>query len=189
MDVAALDVHRGGSGVEVLEFQFPDLAAVHCVGEVGAEFLHVELDHSAADLLVRGESYLDLAVLESGVRRYVCCGGHDLGHSGLVVGAEEGGPVGGHDCFSLMVKQFRELCRIQYEAGYAGQGDGAAVVVAYDLWLDVLAACVGSRVHVGDEAQLRHFLVQVGGDGGHHVAVFVQFGLDAHCLEFVAEHL
>ena len=41
---------------------------------------------------------------------------------------------------------------------------------------------------MGDETDGGNLTVDIGRDGGHHIAVFVQFGLDAHGLQFVAKH-
>ena len=64
VDVAALDLDLGARGVEVLVFEFPLEAAVHRVGEVGAEGLDVEEVHAPADLFVVGEADADLTVPE-----------------------------------------------------------------------------------------------------------------------------
>jgi len=95
VDVAALDVQLGGRGVEVLVLEFADGASVHGVGVFGTELSHVEMVYPAADFLVGGEADLDGTVLEFRMFHDVLGGGHDFGHSGLVVGSEQGVAVGG----------------------------------------------------------------------------------------------
>ena len=120
---------------------------------------------------------------------YVLDSIHNLGHAGLVVGAQKCGAVGGNQRLSLVAQQFREISRIEFESGHALQLYRRTVVVLDYLGLDILAAGVGSRVDMGDETNLRHFPVDVGRDACHHVAELIQSGLDAHCEQLVAEHL
>ena len=94
VDVATLDGYFGRGGVEVLVFKLADGTAVHCVGEVAAEFLDIELVGAQTDLFVGVETDTDLAMLDLRMRLKVCHGCDDLGNAGLVVGAEKGGAVG-----------------------------------------------------------------------------------------------
>ena len=86
------------STAEKVSFSIPPTsAAVEGVGEVDAELPEVEVIDAVADLLVDREADpclrpCDLGMSEKPFRR-----GHDLGHSGLVVGAEERLPVRGDD--------------------------------------------------------------------------------------------
>ena len=41
---------------------------------------------------------------------------------------------------------------------------------------------------MGNEADGGDFLVGIGRDAGHHIAVFVEMGLYAHGLQLVAKH-
>ena len=88
VDVAALDVDFGSSGVEVFILQLANFAAVHSVGVFCTEFFHIELHHTATDFLVRGEPNFDLAMLEVGVFHHILCGIHDFGHARFVIGTE-----------------------------------------------------------------------------------------------------
>ena len=192
MHVAALDVQFCRGGVEVLEFELPCLAAVHGVGVFGVEAGHVELDHTAAYLFVGGETDAHGAVLELGMGHDILHRVHDFRHACLVVGSEKGGAVGGDYGFALMGQQFGEFGGFEHQAGNALQRDVGTVVVLYDLRLDVLAGSVGRGVHVGDEADCGHFGGagrEVARDAAHHVAVFVEGGLDAKVIQLLAEKL
>lgn len=56
MDVAPVDGHNGGCGVEILIFQLAERAAVDGVGVVRAEMRQIEAVRAAADLLIRREA-------------------------------------------------------------------------------------------------------------------------------------
>ena len=56
-------IYLSAGGVEVLKLQFAYVAAVHRVGPVTAELLHIKVVGTHADLLVRIESDADVAVL------------------------------------------------------------------------------------------------------------------------------
>ena len=182
-----MDVDFGARGVEVLVLQFALHAAVDGVGEVGAESLDVEEIHAAAHLLIGREADADFAVFDFGMREQVLRGGHDLGHARLVVGAEQRRAVGVDQRVSLEELQFGEVRDPHREL--AVQRDVAAVVLLDDAGLDILAAHVGRRVHMGDEADHGSVLAaRRRGDGAHHVAVSVHrdFG-HAERLHFVAQ--
>ena len=185
--VAALDVDLGGGRIEILEFQFADFAAVHRVGIFRPETFHVEFDDAAADFFVRGETDLDVTVLEFGMLHDVLHGVHDLSDASLVVRAEQGRAVGGDERLADVVQHFREFFRLQLQAWDAFQVDGATVVVFDDLGLDILAGGVRRGIDVGDETHSRDFLVDIGGDGGHYVAEFVKGRIDPHRDQFVAQ--
>ena len=87
-----------------------------------------------------------------------------------------------------MREQLRELRGLQHEAGHALQGNVGAVVVLDDLRLDVGAGGVRGRVHVGDEAHDGNFLINIGGNGAHHVPPLVEGRLDAEGLQLTLQH-
>ena len=187
--VAALDVDLGAGSVEVLKLQLAYLAAVHGIAEIGPETGDVELDHAAADFFVGREADADLAVLELRMLHDVLHRVHNLGHAGLVVGAQQGGAVGGDEGLAHVVQHLGELRGLERQAGHALQGNLAAVVVLNDLRLHIGARSVRGGIHMGDEAHGRHILVQIGRDAGHHVPELIQRHLHAQGLEFVFQHL
>lgn len=185
--VAALNLDLGACGVEVLVLQFALEAAVHRVGEVGAERLHVEMIHAAAHLLVGREADADLAVLDLGVRHQVLRGRHDLGYAGLVVGAEQRRAVGVDE---RVAHEFAQLGEVGHAHGdLPVERNVAAVVLLDDARLDVRAAHVGRRVHVGDEAHDGGVLAALRrGDRAHRVAVGVGHDLrEAQRAHFVGQ--
>ena len=112
---------------------------------------------------------------------------HDFGHARLVVSAQKGGAVCGDDGFAFMVKQFREFRRLQVQTGNAFEGDVGAVVIVDNLGFHVLARRVRSRIHMGDESYGRDFLSAVGRNLSHHIAVFIERGLDAEIIQLFAK--
>ena len=105
----ALNGDLSGCGIEVLIFQVADVAAVHGVSPVAAELLHIEVVGTHANLLVGVEGDADVAMLDFVVVAQVAHGLHNLGNTGLVVGAEQCGAVGDDEVFALVSQQFREF--------------------------------------------------------------------------------
>ena len=102
MDVASLDTYCCSGCIEIFIFELADLTAVEGVRVLGSEFCHVELYYSASDLFVRGESDLDLSMLELRVLHDVLNRVHDLRDAGLVVSSKKSGSVCGDDCLSFV---------------------------------------------------------------------------------------
>ncbi len=183
VDGAAVDGDACGGGVEVLEFDFADLAAVHGVGEVASESVNVEVVGAESDFFVGVEGDADFAVLDVGVLLQIDHGLDDFGDAGFVVGSEQGGAVGDDEVFADVPTEFGKLLDGGDDA--FGEGDVAAVIVWDDARLDVLARCVGAGVHVGDEADGGHRTVGVGGQGGVEIAE----GVESYILEPFADEL
>lgn len=172
VDVAALNLDLGARGVEVLVFEFPLEAAVHRVGEVGAEGLDVEEVHAPADLFVGGEADADLTVPELRMCEQIFRSGHDLRHARLVVGAQQRRAVRVDQRMSLEEAQLRKVRDFHRHAGV--QPDVLAVVILYDVRFHVGAAHIGCGVHVGDESDDGGFFAAGRrGDRTHGVAVLV----------------
>ena len=161
MNVAALDADCSACGVEVLILQLADLAAVHGVCILCSEFLNVEFHHAASYLLVRGESYLDVSMLELRMLDYILHGIHDFGDAGLVVSSQEGCAVCCDDGLALVVQQFRELARLQAQARNALERNLASVIVLYDLRFHIVAGSVRSSVGMCYETHSGHILSAV----------------------------
>ena len=126
-------------GIEVLKLQLADSTAVHCIGEVRAESLHVEMVGSLTDLFVRCETDTNLAVLDFGVLYQVlhCC--HNLCNAGFVVSAEQGSGVRHDDVLTC-------VARI----------DIVALLGLHYRGLHMFAARIRRRVHVGDKTEDRY---------------------------------
>ena len=88
-------------------------------------------------------------------------GSQNLGDAGLVVGAQQGGAVGGDQRFALQAGQMGEVFDAQHTA--AAQLHIVAVKVFDDAGVDVLAAEIGGGIHVGDQAQSGGVLAAGGG--------------------------
>ncbi len=136
--------------------------AVHGIAEIGAELVQVDLVDAVADLLVRREQDLDRAVLDLWIADQEMRRIHDLGEPGLVVGAEQGGAVGGDDVVADLVGEYLGTRRRGSPAGVGREHDVAAAIILHDLRPDVPAGAVGRGVHVRAEADHRHRLVGVG---------------------------
>ena len=189
MYVASAESHLGDGGVEVLELQLADFAAVHRVGPLGAETLHVELVRALTYLLVGIESYADGAVLDLGMFLKISHGADYLCDAGLVVGAKQCGAVGHDQILTFIAEQFGKLFGRQYDILFGIQHYCRAVVVAHYPRLHVQATHVGRCVEVGDKTDSRHMLaLNIAGEGSHEVAVIVESDvLEVHSLQLVAQ--
>ena len=179
----------GDGSVEVLVFQLAYLAAIHRVGPLGAEALHVELVRALAYLLVGVESYAYGAVLDFRVFLKVSHGADDFGNARLVVGAEQRGAVGHNQVLTFVAEQFGELLGRQHDAVFGIEGDDGAVVVTHNPRLDVQTGHVGRCVEVSDKTDSRHMLaLNIAGEGSHEVAVIIESDvLEVHGLQLVAQ--
>ena len=186
--VPALDMDLGRCGIEVLELQFADLAAVHRVRIVRAEAGDIELHDAAADFLVGGEPDLDGPMLELRVRNDVLDRVHDFRHAALVVGAQECRTVGRDERLAHIMEHFRELGRLQRQARHALERNLPAVIILHDLRLDVRARGVRGRIDMGDETDGRHLRLDIGRNASHHIPELIQRGLHAHRIQLLAQH-
>ena len=188
MNVPPLDAHRSRGCVEILIFQFAGIAAIHRVGIVCAEFLHVELHDSSADFLVWSEADLDFAVFEFRMSDNIFNSVHYFSHARLVVCPQQCGAVRGYELLTHELQQLREFRRLQRQARHPAKRNLAAVIFIYYLWLDVGAGCIRRSVNMGDEADFRGLNPFRGRNRSHDVAIFIKLCLHSHGLQLVAEH-
>ena len=115
--------------------------------------------------------------------------GNDLRHAGLVVRAQQRGPVRDHQGFAFQRVQMGKTRRGQH-APAAAQGDVPAVVVFDKRGTDALAGKVGDGVEVGKETDTGLFLIaRRGGYFSVDVAVLVHIHvLYAHLPQFPLQH-
>ena len=177
MDVQAREFHRRSGGVEVLVGDFPHGSAIHGVGVIRPEFLHVEPVGTPADLLVGGEADPQSWMCAlTGQQRFGRR--HNQRHASLVVGPQQGGAVGDDQVLAVVILQGGVvrlpepdiLLRIQAHI---------ASVIGHHPGPHILPGGVGGGVHVGDQANHR----QPGstGDSAVDIAVFVHVGVgNAH---------
>ncbi len=188
--VAAGEGDTGHCGVEVLELELAYLAAVHGVGEVAAEALHVEFVCAQTDFLVGIEAHADVAVLDFGMMDEIVHGRYDFGDACLVIGAEECVAVGDDDVLALVARQFGEVGRREGDARGRVEHDVAAVVVLDDAGSDVTARHVGRRIEVCDEAYSGHrgACGQIRRQCGEEIAVVVEGDVaESEFFEFAFE--
>ena len=105
MGADAFDGDGGAVGREGLVLDIPRGFAVDRIGKVGAELFQVGLVDAAADLFIGREQDLDGAVLDLRIADQELRGIHDFGEAGLVVGAEQGGAIGGDDVVADLIGQ------------------------------------------------------------------------------------
>ena len=122
------------------------------------------------------------------MRREVRDGGHDLGHAGLVVGAEQRVAARGHDVVPDLVGERRHARGIEHGAA-ARQAQHAAVVAAVHDRLDAGARRVRADVEVREQADHRRAPSTVAGQRRDHVAASSSVDVvEADRLELAHEH-
>ena len=171
VDVIADKTHRGAGGVEVFILQLAQFAAIHGIGPPGRESLQREQVGATANLFIRGKADPDIAARDLGVGLQVVDGSEDLGDTRLVVGAKQGGAVGGDEVLTQIVFQEAVVTDGEHLVTLA-KADVAALIVFDDLRYYVLRLVVGG-VHVGNQADgggVRLVARQAAGE----VAVFIQ---------------
>ena len=109
-------MNLGGSGIEILELELADFAAIHSVGVIRSEPLDIELHDTAADFLIRSKADFDVTMLELRMLYHVLHSVHNFCDTSLVISAEKSGSVSGDDGLALVCNQLRELGRLQIEA-------------------------------------------------------------------------
>ena len=173
VDTPSVDRHPGTGGVEGLVADLPRFPAVHGVGEIRTELLQVQQARPVADLLVGGEGHLHAAVDKLRMGRHIFQGRHDLGDPRLVIGAEEGRPVGDHQGLSPVFQQVGESGGREHHPLLFVEDNVSAIVVFHQPGAHRVVGDLKGRVQVGIEGDDGNFSVRVGGEGGRDVRVFV----------------
>lgn len=138
-----------------------------------------------ADFFVGIEADTYLAMFYFRMLLQVGYGRNDFGNTSLVISSQQSLSVGHEQILALMVKQLRELRRRQYYIIFGTEHDVLTVIVFHLAGRHVLAAHVGTCIHVGDEAYRRQRFVRIGGKRSKQIAVLVQRDfLKTHRLQF-----
>ena len=179
VNVAPVDGHNGGGGVEILIFQLTERAAVDGVGVVRAEMRQIEAVRAAADLLIRREADAQGRV-RAALGQQLLHGGQNFRDARLVVRAEQRRAVRDDQVLADAAVQDREIRGAEHRIFV--QCDVAARVF-HDTRLDVLAGAVRRGVHMGNEAD--------GGRTGRagHGAVDIAVRVDAGVRNTERAHL
>ena len=143
---------------------------------------------AAADLLVRRERNPDRAVRNLRVRHQVLGRRHDLGHTRLVIRAEQRQPGRRDDVVAELLLERGVLGAPQHDVRVVWQDQIPSVVVRVDDGADVFSRHFGRRVDVRDEPDDGNVGAGRGGYGRHHVSVFVHDGVgEANLQQFGRE--
>ena len=169
MDRDALDLDGRAIGGEAFVFDLAQFAAVEGIGEVDAQIGGQAFVDAAADFFIGGEGEADCAVRDLRVGQKVAGGGHQDGHTGLVIGPKEGEAGGGDDVMALFQAQFGGNLGRECQRRVIGVGDGAAVVATDHAGFDAGGVELGCGVDMGEKAD--GGAGGGGGQGGEHGAV------------------
>ena len=175
VDRVALKAHGHVSGVKALPLELADGAAVDRVGVFATERRDIEQRGTVADLLIGAKADAECRVRDLRVFVQTADERHDLGHAGLVVGAEKRGAVGAHQVLAAHVDKLGEL--------FLGHGNGLALngpahqvaaFVVHDMRLYARSGRDLGGVEMGDEPECRLVLgARARLNMGGHVAVLV----------------
>lgn len=129
--------------IEGFAVELTERFAIYRVGPGGAELLQVEQARAVSDFLVGHEGYLQRGMGQLRVRRQACEQRHDLGHTGLVVGRQQGGAVAANDIASDELRQVGHLFgRRGYFAAVHDAGNKRPAFVVHDMRFHVLCRCI-----------------------------------------------
>ena len=171
---------------ERLVVDAPDLRSVERVREVRAKCRDVEVVDAASDLFVDREADADRRVLDLGVLRQICDGGHDFGDTRFVVRSEQRRSVGRNDVVADLLGEEDTFGGTEDAPGIPGKLDVSTRVMD-DLRLDLGSGLVRARVDVRDQADRR---AARAGQRREHVAVLVDRGvLEPELSELACEEL
>src|SRR5579862_771528 len=185
MDRPASDPHPYLRAREGLRLQLAGRRAVDGVRGHRAEAFDGQVDHAAADLLVRVEHDLDRSMRDFRMRGEVGDCGEDLGHAGFVVGAEQGHAVGRDELVADVALELRRLLRTDRRAGVA-EPDLAPFVV--EPVRARRSTHLARSVDVREESDRRDVMLGRRRKRRRHVAVLVERGIgEPGLLELVAE--
>ena len=161
MYIASLDADGGSSCIEIFIFKFSDSASVKCIGVFSAESGNIEFHNPAPDLLIRGKSYLYVAMSEFRVFHDVLYSIHDFCYTGLVVSSKEGRSVGGDECLTFILKHFREFRWLEAQSFDTFQGDFPSVIIFDDLWLYIFSGCIRGCICMSYKTDGRYLFTAV----------------------------
>ena len=179
----------GGSGVEVLIFNFAHCAAVGGVGIVRTEALYIKPVRPPADFLIGGKADFQGSVLAA-LPQQNFGGSQNFRHTGLVVRAQQGRAVGDDQVLALVVGQRRVITLPEIDALFLVQQD-ISPVEFHDPGLDIGAAGIRSGIHVGNQADCRHILFpRRWGNVSVYVTVFIYKSIGyAKCLQLLDQFM
>ena len=172
----AAGMHVDLGGVEGLVAELAQGATVDGVAKVRAKLLEVQQGCAVADLLVRHEGERQARVGQAGVGLQAGKQAHDHGVAGLVVPAQQGGSVRGHDVPTGHVGQLWIGLGRNHDLAAVTVGANAelSALVVLDLGVHGAAHALPGGVDVAAEAQARQVLAALGGRPvRRHVGVLV----------------
>ena len=109
MDVAPLHGDLRARGIEIFILQLPFETAVHRIGELRAESLHIKEIDAPPYLFVGRETDPQFAVRNFGMGHQVFDSRHNLGHPRLIIGSQQRRTIRGNQRMSLEKGQFRKI--------------------------------------------------------------------------------
>ena len=182
MDADTVDCNHRERRVECFVFQFSQSPAIHGIGDIGAEFRHIEIFRAGTHFLIGRESDPDFAVPGRPRGHEPFRQRHDFRDTGFVVRPEKGRPVRHDEPFSLQRRKIRECLRRHDDPGLPVQDETAAFII-HELRMDGASGDCVARVEMADEPDDR-CTAHCGRHCGSDIPVGILLHiLKAQCLE------
>ncbi len=184
MDILPLHLYLRAGGIKILILQLPFETAVHGIGELRPEALHIEEIHATPDLLVRCETQAHRSVFQFRMSHHILGSRHDFRHPRLVIGTQQRRPVGRNQRMPLIKRQLREIRHPHHQRII--QTDVFTIVILNHLRLHIRAAHIGTGIHMGDKPDHRASLISRRGRNRTHR---IPIGIHLHILQPEPFHL
>ena len=150
---------RAGS-IKVLKLQLAHVATIHRVAPFATELLHVKVVRTHANLLVGVKSHAYVAVLYLLMVAQVAHRLYYLGNARLIVGTKQSGTIRYNQVLACVLQQLGELFRTHHNT--LAQQYVAAVVVAYNVWLNVSTRAIRAGIVMRNKSNGRNLVFRVG---------------------------
>ena len=169
MNIQSVDRNFCGSRIKIFIFQFAYRTAVGSVGIVGAKMRHIKPIRPPADLFIRGKADFQ-GRMNAALGQKRLSSSQNFRNTRLIVSPQQGGSVGYNQVFSPIAFQGFVFRFPQKDSLFCVQKN-ISTLIGNHLSLNVCAAGIRRRVHVGNQANYRQVLVT--GNRAVNIAVFI----------------
>ena len=153
-------IYLGAGSIKVLKLQLAHIAAIHRVAPFATEFLYIKVVRAHTNLLVRVKGHANIAVLYLLVVAQVAHRFYYLGYARLVVGTKQRGAVSHNQVLACVLQQLGEFGGTHHNT--LRKQNIAAVVVVYDMRVDISTRAVGTGIVVRNKSDGRNLIFRVG---------------------------
>ena len=174
MHIATFEGDFSRCRIEVFKLQLSYFTAIHCVGPVATELLHIEFMCAQSYFLIRIETNTNLAMLDFRMLFQVHYRRNDYGNTCFIICAQQCLAIGHDQVFTFMIQQLRELRRRKNYIFFCTEHDVRTVIVLNNAGRYIFATHIGTGVHVGDKTNSRYRLIDICRKCGKQIAMLIQ---------------